>query len=299
MKNELPSIIVIVGPTASGKTKLAVKLAQQFNGEIVSADSRQVYKGMDIGSGKDLADYQHINYHLLSIASPRQVFTLARFQKLADQAITKIIKKNKLPILCGGTGLYAEAVFDGYLLTHDKPQNNSRKKLQALSLTELQSINKKHRDYFNNSDWNNPIRHIRFIESKQSSKTNAKKEKYQPLIFAVRISKDKLLTKIKQRLNKRLKQGLIEEVVTLHKSGLSWKRLESFGLEYKIISYYLQNKISYSEMKAMIVKDSLNFAKRQLTWLNRPVLKNRIIWVENYKQLKENFRQQKYDWNNL
>lgn len=285
MNKKLPVIVVILGPTASGKTKLAVKLAQQFSGEIISADSRQVYKGMDIGSGKDLKEYKNVKHYLLDVVSPRQTFTLSRFQKLTDQAIKQITAKNKLPILCGGSGLYAEAVFDGYLLSTNKVQPDIRKKLTQMSLSQLQKKIIKYKDQFNNSDWHNSVRLIRFIENKNNLGTK-KQTKYQPYIFAVKIDKDNLKINIVKRLNDRLKEGLIEEIKNLHQSGVSWKKLESFGLEYKLVSYYVQDKISLASMKDLIVKDSLNFAKRQITWLNRPALKNRVVWVNNYTELK-------------
>lgn len=286
MSNSLPKIIVILGPTASGKTKLAVKLAKDFNGEIVSADSRQVYKGMDIGSGKDLNEYKDVEYHLIDIASPKKIFNLSQYQKQAHQAIKQIINNKKLPILCGGTGLYAEAVFDNYLLPKIKPDNELRNKLLKLKLPALQKLAIRLNRDWNNSDWNNPARLIRALET-NSQATAGKKTKYDSLIFAIDITTNDLKQNIVNRLNKRLKQGMIDEVAKLHKQGLTWQRLESFGLEYKIISHYLQNKIDYNKMCSEIINESIKLAKRQITWLNRPAIKNRIIWIKTYGQLKK------------
>ena len=287
MKKELPKIVVILGPTASGKTKLAVKLANNFNGEIISADSRQVYKGMDIGSGKDIKEYGQIKYHLIDVTSPKQIFSLAKFQRLADKAIKDILKRNKLPILCGGTGLYAEAVFDGYVIPKIKPDLALRKELEKLSIEQLQSMASKLKREFNNSDWNNPVRLIRSLEKNNDVEIVLKKEKYAPIIFAVKTDQKKLKNNITKRLNSRLKEGLIEEIKKLHEDGISWQRLESFGLEYKIVSLYLQNKINLAEMKNNIINDSLKYAKRQITWLHRPVLKNRINWIASYNDIKK------------
>jgi tRNA dimethylallyltransferase len=284
MNKKLPKIIVLLGPTACGKTKMAVKLARCFDGEIISADSRQVYKGLDIGSGKDLAEYKNVRFHLIDVCSPRRQFNLSRYLILARKAIKNIIRNGKLPIICGGTGLYAEALFAGYQLSPIKPLKQLRSRLLSLPINELRKmcINKK----INNSDLHNKFRLIRIIE-KNNHVENKIKPTFTPFIFAITIEKTKLKNNIEKRLIKRLRQGLLKEVAGLHKNGLSWQRLESFGLEYKIVSQYLQNKISYQQMKAEIIKQSLKYAKRQLTWLRRPILKNHIIWITSYLQFKK------------
>lgn len=290
MKNNLQKVIVIMGPTASGKTKLAVKLAREFNGEIISADSRQVYKGMDIGSGKDINEYKEIKYHLIDVSSPEQLFNLASYQRLATKAINNVIKNKKLPILCGGTGLYAEAVFDGYVIPKIEPNLKLREKLKKLSLSELQIQAKKLTRNFNESDWQNPVRLIRALEMQNEQIGITKKSCYDAQIFAVKIDKEKLKNNISRRLYTRLKQGMVEEVANLHKNGLSWKKLEAFGLEYKIISHYLQNKITAKQMEDNIINESVKYAKRQITWLKRPALKDRVIWITSYSEIKKHLK---------
>ena len=162
--NHLPKLIVILGPTASGKTKLAVELARVFNGEIVSADSRQVYKGMDIGTGKDLDEYDNVPYHLIDICEPTEQFSLAQYQKFAYQAIDDIIMRGKIPFLVGGTGLYIQAVIDGYDLSEIKPNEKLRKKLEKKSLEKLQHLIKKNKIELNKSDFGNKRRLIRILE---------------------------------------------------------------------------------------------------------------------------------------
>jgi len=279
-------LIVIVGPTSSGKTALAVKLAKLFNGEIVSADSRQVYKGMDVGTGKDLAKYGRVPHHLIDVISPKRQFSLAQFQKLAYLAIDDIIKRGKMPILAGGTGLYVQAIIDGYLLAKSKPNEKLRDELNKKTIGQLQDMIKNLNIDLNQSDFNNKRRLIRMIEI-QSTAKNFKPEKnpkYDCLILGLKLPQEILNHRIDQRLVYRLKkQGLIDEVKQLQQQGVSWQRLEAFGLEYKWIAYFLQNKI---DLEAMLSKLSIaihQFAKRQLTWFKKD---NRITWTKNYAEAK-------------
>ena len=283
LKVKSKKLIVILGPTATGKTKLAVKLAGLFNGEIISADSRQVYQGMDIGTGKDLKEYRRAPYHLIDIASPKKQFTLAEYQKTAYQAIDHILNKNRIPFLVGGTGLYLQSIIEGYQLSESGPDMKLRAKLNNKSLAQLQRLSQKLNFKLNSSDFNNKRRLTRAIEIKLNDKNfnQTKCPKYDCLVLGLKYSKDIIDKRIDLRLQQRLKQGLIAEVKKLKKVGLSWKRLEDFGLEYKWISLYLQNKINYDEMVNRLRIAIHQFAKRQLTWFKR--MKN-IIWLKDDQQ---------------
>jgi len=300
---DLPKIIVILGPTASGKTSLAIELAKKFNGEIVSADSRQVYKGMDVGTGKDLKEYQSAKaYHLIDIVSPRTEFSLAKYQKLAYKAIDDILKRGKLPIIAGGSGLYLQAIIDGYELSLAKPDKNLRAKLEQISLEELfkkiNKINKKFAQSINESDQKNKRRLIRYLERQITQKQekgfidNKKNNNlnYNALIIGISCAKEELHKKIYKRLIERLeKQNMIEEVKELHNAKkITWKRLESFGLEYRYISLFLQEKLSYEEMVNQLFIAIRQFAKRQMSWFRRWENQGaKINWLKNKKEAQD------------
>lgn len=313
-------IIVILGPTSSGKTKLAVKLAQKYNGEIVSADSRQVYKSMDIGTGKDFSEYvikenvpkktrsSHqpasrlpqddsgsIPYHMIDIVSPRTEFNLAKYLRLANKAIEDILKRGKLPIIVGGTGLYLEALVEDFDLSQARPDKKLRDDMEKLSkeelLKKLEKIDKEFAHGLNNSDRNNKRRLIRYIEVKsQKSKVKSQNDNsilknYEYLILGLKIPRRELDRRIYKRLIYRLeKQGMVEEVKSLHKQGVGWKRLESFGLEYRFVSEYLQKKLDYDEMVERLNIAIRQFAKRQMTWFRRWEKKRKIVWIRNYSE---------------
>lgn len=286
----MKKIIAIVGPNASGKSELAVKIAKKFNGEIVSADSRQVYRGMDIGTGKiTKEEMQGIPHHLLDVASPKRTFTVAQYKKLAEKAIEKILKKGKLPILCGGSGFYIQAVVDNLQIPEVKPDWELRKKLEKKSTKELFEILKKlDPKRAKTIDENNPRRLIRAIEIvKKTGKPISslkKKPKYEALIIGIKKEKEELKKLIEKRLKKRLKRGMIKEVENLKKSGLSWKKLESFGLEYKWIAKYLKKEVSREEMIKNLQKDIEDYARRQMVWFKKD---KRIKWVKNYKEAEK------------
>lgn len=269
-------VLVILGPTATGKTSLAVKLAKRYKGEIISADSRQVYRGLDIGSGKDLSEYGSIKHHLIDVADVSDVFNLAQYQKLAKLAIENVLSKGKLPILVGGSGLYLQAIIDNYNLSEVRANNELREKLELLDKDELQKILKKRDQEFfqslNNSELNNKRRLIRYLEQIESQSSFGKKNKseYDFLIIGLDFDSSILKARIAKRLKERLeKEGLVEEVANLHKAGVSWERLISLGLEYRCLSYYLQKKISYQEMFELLLTAICQFAKRQKTWFKR------------------------------
>ncbi len=298
-KNNKSLVLVILGPTASGKTKLAVSLADKYKGEIVSADSRQVYKGMDIGTGKDLKEYKignkKIPYHLIDEVSPKTNFNLAKYQKKAINAIFDIIKRKKLPILVGGSGLYLQAVVDNYQLSEAKPNKERREYLESLSLNNLYSHLKKLKAKFaqslNNSDKNNKRRLIRYIEIIENGESITKKnhDLFEFLIIGLKPEKEILKKKIKKRLKERLeKESMIEEVKELKKQGISWKRLKDLGLEYRYISQYLLEEISYEDMEEKLYLAICQFAKRQNSWFKRWEKQGRKIhWIKNITQVEK------------
>lgn len=311
MKIDKPKIVVIVGPTATGKSDLAVRLAKKFNGEVISADSRQVYRGLDLGSGKVPRDrrnpsgrvprdhspkyelrtsnyyHQGVRHHLLDVASPRTIFTVQKYQRLAQRAIKDILKCGKLPIICGGTGLYIDSVIYNTKFPEVAPNPKLRKQLESKTTEKLFEILKKlDEKRAQTIDSHNRVRLIRAIEiAKALGKVPELKTEspYEVLKIGLNFPKDELGKRIKKRLEKRLKQGMIKEVENLHNpsasrrtgGGLNWKRLDSFGLEYRFISRYLRGLLTYDQMKAEIIKESFRYAKRQMTWFKRD--KN-IVW---------------------
>ena len=287
-------LIVILGPTSSGKTGLSIKLAKKFNGEVVSADSRQVYKGMDIGSGKvTKKEMAGIPHHLLDVANPRKRFSVAQYQKLALKTIRNIQKKDRIPFLVGGTGFYIQSIVDGIIIPEVKPDWNLRKKLEKLTLEQLfDKLKKLDPERAKAIDNQNPRRLVRALEivlktgkpvpSKQFSAGDGPAKGWDILQIGVEKPRNELKNLIHKRLIKRLKNNaMINEVKKLHKSGVSWKRLEEFGLEYRFVAQYIQNKISYQKMSDNIQIESGHYAKRQMTWFKRD---NRILWVQNYRE---------------
>ncbi|MCF7820626.1 MAG: tRNA (adenosine(37)-N6)-dimethylallyltransferase MiaA [Candidatus Pacebacteria bacterium] len=308
MKNKQP-VLAIAGPTASGKTALAVNLAHKYQGEIISADSRQVYKGMDVGTGKDLSDYSFkdkagkqitIPYHLIDVCEPELEFDLAKYLSLANKALEMVSKKHKLPIVAGGSGLYLQALIDNYQINSVGVNKELRKSLEKLSINDLllkikdKSI--KFASNLNSSEKGNKRRLIRYLEVLESGESlGVKKEhpKFNFLILAVEAEREVIKEKIFKRLKSRLEEeNMIEEVRGLHKRGVSWQRLESFGLEYKYISLYLQNQLSYEEMFNKLYVAICRFSKRQMTWLRRWEKQGaKIYWIKNLKEADKKISQ--------
>ena len=276
-------LIVVLGPTASGKSELAVKLARKFNAEIVSADSRQVYKGIDIGTGKvTKKERQGIPHYLLDVASPKRRFTVAQYRKLALEAINKIFEKGKIPILCGGTGFYIQAVIDGITIPEVKPDYLLRSNLNKLETEGLfKKLKKLDPLRAKTIDKNNRRRLIRALEIVIKTKKpvpTLKKESlpYSVLMIGIKKEKEELKKIIKKRFLKWLRQGLIKEIKNLRKSGLSWKKIEEFGIHYRVVARYLENKINYEKMVENSLKELQNYAKGQMVWFKRD---NRILWT--------------------
>ncbi|OGZ66191.1 MAG: tRNA (adenosine(37)-N6)-dimethylallyltransferase MiaA [Candidatus Staskawiczbacteria bacterium RIFCSPHIGHO2_02_FULL_43_16] len=297
----MDKLVVILGPTASGKSALAIKLARLFNGEIISADSRQVYRGLDIGSGKiTKREMAGIPHHLLDVANPTRKFTVAQYQKLARRTILQIQKRGRLPFLVGGTGFYIQSIVDGIVIPEVKPNWKLRKKLERKTIKELyQMLLKLDPARAANIDPQNPRRLIRAIEIVKTTgkpvppaggRPTSTVDVGRPLLIGIKKSPQELKKLIAARLKKRIK-GIIIEVKNLHlpvgrqaKTGLSFKRLEELGLEYRFVAQYLQQKISYGEMIDAIQKESLQFTKRQMTWFKRD---QRIHWVKNQTEAQK------------
>jgi len=267
-------ILVILGPTASGKSDLAVGLARKFNGEVISADSRQVYKGLNIGTGKiTKREMCGIRHHLLDVVSPKTTFTVARFKKKAEKAIVDIAERGKLPIICGGTGFYIQALADNISIPEVKPDKKLRVKLAKKSTTELFKILKKlDSRRAREIDSKNPHRLVRAIEiATHIGKVPRLKtsNKYEVLQIGIKTDDKILKEKIYNRLLARIKIGMVAEARRLHEKGLSWKRMESLGLEYKYLAKYLKKEISKDEMIEQLNREIRKYAKRQMTWLKR------------------------------
>ncbi len=295
-------LVVILGPTASGKTELSIKIAKKFNGEVVSADSRQVYRGMDIGSGKiTKKEMRGVPHHLLGVANPKRKFTVAQYQKLASKVIKNIQKRNKLPILVGGTGFYIQSIVDGIAIPEVKPDWKLRKKLEKLSNRKLfEKLKKLDPTRAGSIDARNPRRLIRALEIvlKTSEPVPTLRDspgtvprlspfdlfEFDVLEIGIKKSREELKKSIHERLIKRLQNNaMINEVKKLRKF-LSWKRLEEFGLEYRFVAQYLQEKITYQKMIDKIQIESEHFTKRQTTWFKRD---KRINWIKNYKEIEK------------
>lgn len=292
------NLIVILGPTASGKTTLAVRLAAEFGGEVISADSRQVYRGMNIGTGKDLDQYiidgRKINYHMIDVADPDEEFSLFDYQRDFYEIFINLTRKKVLPIMVGGTGLYLEAVLAAYDLPFAPTNEKLRQELGEKTTEELKALLLSLKPQVHNkTDLEDRARLIRAIEIEMTrNKTGLaeKKPDIEAAVFGIRWERDILRKRITRRLEERLSCGMVEEVEHLHEKGVSWSRLESFGLEYKFLAMNLQRIISFEEMKNKLNTAIHQFAKRQETWFRRMERKGIIInWIEgdDYDMLKE------------
>ncbi len=301
--SKINKIVAVVGPTSSGKSALGVFLAKKFNGEIISVDSRQVYWGMDIGTGKiTKKEMSGIPHHLLSFANPKgKSLNVAVFKKLADKKIREIQQRGHLPILVGGTGFWIDAITSGQVFP-DAPVNPTlRKELYKKSAPQLFTmLLKLDSTRAENIDQHNKVRLIRAIEiakfnkaskaTKLKTRKNTKSDKvkptqpeYQTLFIGTDMPTEELYEKIEKRLDQRIKQGMVKEVRRLHANGVSWKKLESYGLEYRFIAEFLQDKIlgsnskpDQSKMRELLLYAIKHYAKRQRTWFKR---NTNINWV--------------------
>jgi tRNA dimethylallyltransferase len=269
----------VLGPTASGKTRLACTIACHLNGEIISADSRQVYKHLNIGTGKDLHEFtingKSIPYHLIDIIDPSEQFYLHQFAEALHTAFVSIISKDKLPVICGGSGLYLDALQKDLSFTQIKENEELRKQLENFSKEELVARLNIYPSHLTETvDLNSKKRIIRGIEiadyrSKNPDVLKKKELPYKPFYIGIDPGIEARKELISTRLLKRIDEGLIEEVKELLKKGITSARLELFGLEYKFVVYYLQNKISKADLVSQLQTAIFQFAKRQMTWFRK------------------------------
>lgn len=298
MKKFPPKTIVIVGPTASGKSDLAIALARQYDGEIISADSRQVYRGMDIGSGKITRSEQKLARHwLIDVASPKREYNVTHFVRDAKKASADIRKRGKVPIICGGTGFWVQTLIEGVAFPSVKPDKKLRQKLSKKSAEALfAELAQKDPVRAKTIDPSNAVRLIRALEicaalgtvPLPEKKSESETRQRECLIIALNPDKEILKRHIAVRLTKRLKKGMLAEVKRLHEGGVSWQRLESFGLEYKYVAFFLQKKITREEMQTLLTNEIWHYAKRQITWLKRfEKMGIKIHWITDPKQAFE------------
>ena len=289
-------MITILGPTASGKTSLATHLANLLNGEIISADSRQVYRGMDIGTGKDLADYKvdgkEIPYHLVDIVDPGYEYNVYEFQRDFLNAYNGIEKRGNLPILCGGSGLYIESVLKGYKLINVPINQELRDELVLKEDGELISILESFTSLHNTTDTSERERLIRAIEIQKFYDSNPDLDtdfpKIETKIFGINYDRRVVKMRITERLEERLSSGMIEEVKRLLDSGLNPDQLTFYGLEYKWVTEYLEGKIAYNEMFRRLNTAIHQFSKRQMTWFRRMEKQGfEINWIDGNLELNE------------
>lgn len=277
--------VIVTGPTASGKTRLAVALARRLGGEIVSADSRQVYRGMDIGTGKDLEEYAGpgggVPCHLIDVAAPDEDFHLFRYLELAGSAIAAIARRGKLPMVAGGTVLYLKALLDGYHQEGGAPDPAFRAEMAPLPLPQL--IERLRReappDLYARTDLTQPRRVIRALELARSAQVvKAEPLVTAPLILAPYYSRVEIRARIARRLDERLDSGLLEEVQHLRDGGLSWERLDWFGLEYRYAAKHLRGELSRSEMREELLCRIRQFAKAQDIWFRKLERSGHVIY---------------------
>jgi tRNA dimethylallyltransferase len=276
--NDFPfNLITVLGPTATGKTRFAAKLAGRLNGEIISADSRQVYRCMDIGTGKDYNDYlvegRAVTVHLIDIVEPGYEYNVYEYQADFIRVFNEILSGEKLPVLCGGSGLYLEAVLRGYMLINVPVNNQLRKTLEKKSPEEITDLLKSWKSIHNITDLVTRKRLVRAVEIESFYRENQDiKKNYpelNPFIIGISCDRDSRRERITARLKERLKKGMIDEVAGLIKGGISFDKMMYYGLEYKYIAQYLKGDLDYDNMFARLNIAIHQFAKRQMTWFRR------------------------------
>ena len=277
-------LLVILGATASGKTRLGVQLGRVLSGEIISADSRQVFRGMDVGTGKDLAEYGDIPHHLIDILDPGAEFNVFRFQGLFLEAFNSIRSRDRLPILAGGTGMYLDAVLKGYRLV-EVPNNQAlREELADVPLDDLAGrLRIANPRLHNSTDLLDRSRLLRAIEIAEFEAKHPVPQfpSFNPIVIGIRWERGTLRRRITERLKQRLDSGLIEEVERLHRNGVSYETLEYYGLEYRFLARYLRGELSRNDMFQQLNSAIHDFAKRQETWFRRMERNGIVIhWVE-------------------
>lgn len=293
-------ILVITGPTASGKTALAAALAARLDGEIISADSRQVYREMDLGTGKDYDDYtaegRQIPCHLIDIADPGYKYSVFEYQRDFLKVYTDLKNRNKFPVLCGGSGMYIDSIISGYKMFEVPPDRELRAELEKKTMAELTDILTSYRKLHNITDLDNKKRVIRAIEIEEFNRSGEAMVNDFPrlkyLIAGVMVDRDTRRQRITERLRKRLNDGMVDEVKKLMDGGLSEDDLVYYGLEYKFITQYLTGKTGYDTMVRDLETAIHQFAKRQMTWFRGMERKGMVIhWIEGTLLMEEKIEQ--------
>jgi tRNA-N(6)-(isopentenyl)adenosine-37 thiotransferase enzyme MiaB/tRNA dimethylallyltransferase len=307
-------LIVVLGPTASGKSDLAVQIAKKFDGEIVSADSRQVYRGMDIGTGKitpdtknssnfstgqakkeNIVTHKGISHYMIDVANPKKQFSVGEHKRKAEKIIQQIIKNKKIPIICGGTGFYIQAITENLDIPEVAPDWKLRNELEKKTTEKLfEQLKKLDPGRAENIDKKNRRRLIRAIEIvlktgkpiPQIIRQLAENSQYNVLYLGIKKSVPELKKLIHKRLIKRINAGMIEEIKKLHQKGVTWKRLDDFGLEYRYVARYLQGILTKQQMIKQLEQQIINFSKRQMTWFNKYPGKQ-VHWIKNYSEAKK------------
>jgi tRNA dimethylallyltransferase len=297
MHNGKYNLITILGPTASGKTSVAAKVASLLDGEVISADSRQVYRGMDLGTGKDYGDYivdgKQVPYHLIDIVDAGYEYNVYEYQKDFLKVFAEITERGKLPIMCGGSGLYLEAILKNYKLIQVPNNEALREKLAYLPLSELTEILKTYKNYLHNStDIENEKRAMRAIEIEEYYLTHPEIDTGMPdiqsLVVGVKFDRLSRRKRITNRLRQRFKEGMLDEVQLLLDRGLTPEQLTYYGLEYKFMTQHLTGQITYQEMFESLNVAIHQFAKRQMTWFRRMEKQEfEIHWLDGYMPLDE------------
>jgi len=296
-KNELPKAIVVCGPTATGKSDLAVLLAKKFDGEIISADSRQVYQGLDLGSGKiTKREMMGIPHYMLDIENPKKIYTVDKFSKSALKYAKEILNKNKLPIICGGTGMYIDALIDGVIYPQVLPDKKLRKELSTYNTETLNekliSLDPNRAEQLKNDGGGqfNRVRLIRSIEI--AEKLGAvpplvKNPNFDAIFIGLDFDDVTIKDRILLRIRARMKKGMLKEAERLHTEGVSFKRMHEFGLEYGHMASVLEGKITKAEFEELLAKDIWQFVKRQRTWFKK---RHEILWFKpsatNFKKIE-------------
>lgn len=298
-------LLAVIGPTASGKTAFAVRLALALGGEVISADSRQVYRGMDIGTGKDLEEYvvegQQVPCHLVDIVEAGYKYNVFEYQADFLRVWEDCRRRGVVPVLCGGSGLYVEAVLKGYKLLAVPVNEELRASLEGMPLPELAARLATYKKLHNTTEIDTPKRAIRAIEIEEYYRTHPYEEKdfpqLHPLIVGVEVSREVRRERITRRLHERLEQGMVEEVRQLLDSGVAPEDLIYYGLEYKYLTLYLTGKLSYDAMVEQLNVAIHQFAKRQMTWFRKMEREGfEIRWLDAGLPLEERVERVKEWW---